>query len=155
MIAVFTSVENGGIFQLANQMGLTLKAIGKEVRLYGPAGTSESCAQELKDNCLYSSELIGQKLKLLIGRYYRNGELIYGRICRHAGYEAFNVVASSGEQPRYSRYNARLVVNTGNYYVLLRCVFHIRLSFSVFIRILIFFFPLRKHLDDPLLWLEL
>lgn len=47
MIIVFTSIENGGILQLANQITESLQEIGQECMLYVPKGSREVCSKNL------------------------------------------------------------------------------------------------------------
>ncbi|HII4480856.1 glycosyltransferase family 4 protein [Clostridium perfringens] len=47
MIIVFTSIESGGILQLANQITESLEALGQECMLYVPKGSREVCSNNL------------------------------------------------------------------------------------------------------------
>ena len=38
-VIIFTALNHGGILQLANQMAITLKSIGREFSLYVPVGS--------------------------------------------------------------------------------------------------------------------
>ena len=46
-VIIFTALNHGGILQLANQMALTLKSMGREFRLYVPEGAKDKCASEV------------------------------------------------------------------------------------------------------------
>lgn len=50
MIVVFTSIDNGGILQLANQITEELAHIGHSVKLYVPKGALNLCARDLLPN---------------------------------------------------------------------------------------------------------
>lgn len=49
MIVIFTSLNEGGIFQLANQCALTLKTMGLDLVLYVPYGTKEQCSDNIRN----------------------------------------------------------------------------------------------------------
>ncbi len=49
-VIIFTALNHGGILQLANQMALTLKNIGREFSLYVPVGSKNKCVGEVLDS---------------------------------------------------------------------------------------------------------
>ena len=49
MVVVFTSIEDGGILQLANQVTQTLDRLGYACRLYVPSAAEPLCAAQLKE----------------------------------------------------------------------------------------------------------
>lgn len=49
-VIIFTALNHGGILQLANQMAITLKSIGREFSLYVPVGSKNKCVDEVLDS---------------------------------------------------------------------------------------------------------